>query len=56
MENNEDETEREFNAYGRDLNGRYIIRKRDKCILGVTFIVSIYVILYNVYLLNRFFI
>jgi hypothetical protein len=52
---NDDNIEKEFYTYGRDINGRYIMRRRDKCIFGFTVIISVSVFIYNIYLLSNIF-
>jgi hypothetical protein len=53
--NNTDKLELELDYYNRDLNGRYIIRKKDKCIIGAIMIISIGIISYNFYLMTTIF-
>jgi hypothetical protein len=51
--NNDDNIEKQFQVYGRDINGNYIIRKRDKCIVGIIMIASFSVFIYNLYLISN---
>ena len=53
--NNDDNIEKDFEVYGRDINGNYIIRKRDKCGVGTIMIISILVFVYNLYLISSVF-
>jgi len=53
--NNTDKLELELGYYNRDLNGRYIIRKKDKCIIGIIMVISVGIISYNIYLMTTIF-
>jgi hypothetical protein len=53
--NNTDKLELELGYYHRDLNGRYIIRKKDKCIIGIIMVISVGIIYYNIYLMTTIF-
>ena len=50
--NNDDNIEKELEVYGKDINGKYIIRKRDKCIFGIIIFAAVSVSLYNLYLIS----
>jgi len=53
--NNTDKLELELGYHHRDLNGRYIIRKKDKCIIGIIMVISVGIISYNIYLMTTIF-
>jgi len=53
--NNTDKLELELGYYIRDLNGRYIIRKKDKYIVGIIMIISFVIVSYNIYLMTTIF-
>jgi hypothetical protein len=45
----------EFKKYNRDINGNYIIRNRDKCMIGFGCIIATSVVIFNIYLLGKVF-
>ena len=54
--NNDDYIDKEYQVYGKDINSKYILRKRDKCIFVTIISALLGVFTFNVYLIGSYFI